>query len=85
MCEFSQLTQGCIRYLQISSIAHGGYPLPVGKYNCAINFVSLQNDGVCNFDAQVVMNFGVVPCTCPNGLEGDFCEAGSDQCSIVQN
>ena len=33
------LTQGCIRYLQISSTAHGGDPLPVGKYNCATLFL----------------------------------------------
>ena len=28
---FAWLIQGCIRYLQISSIAHGGDPLPVEK------------------------------------------------------
>ena len=31
MWQFPQLTQGFIRYLQISSTAHGGDPLPVGK------------------------------------------------------
>ena len=31
MLEFFQLTQGCLRYLQISSRAHGEGPLPVGK------------------------------------------------------
>ena len=31
MWQFSQLSQGCIRYVQISNTAHGGDQLPVGK------------------------------------------------------
>ena len=39
--------------------------------------VCLQNSGTCNFATEVVGEFGIVPCICPQGLAGDYCETGT--------
>ena len=45
-------------------------------------FITLfQNGGSCDFNITSTDSFVTVPCVCPNGYEGDFCETDIDACA----